>query len=78
MKKLYCINEWSVVEFDDQDFGGYIHTTVMKHIHFGTMVDRPLLSVITPCKFVYNSVRHSLRNNTHSHPVKPIKPVTII
>ena len=56
-----------LVEFDDENFGGYIYTTVMEHIQLGTAVDRPLLSVITPCKFVNNSVRHSLRN--HSHPV---------
>lgn len=56
-----------VVEFDDEDFGGYIYTVIMKHVQLGTMVDRPLLSVITPCKFIHNSIRRSLRNNIHSH-----------
>lgn len=65
------------LEFDDQDFGGYIYTTIMEHVQLGTMVDRPLLSVTTQCKFVYQSVRRSLRSN-HFLPVKPIKPVTII
>lgn len=60
-----------LIEFDDEDFGGYIYTNIMEHIQLGTMIDRPLLSVTTPCRLTHTSIRQLVRKH-HSLPVNLI------